>query len=904
MTLCAAGCGGGNSRRAGRVYRGMRPPCVAALVLSALAGIDAEADAEAGAQGAERRAAEARRASGHVRIDGRLDDAAWAGAPAQRGFWQREPDEGAPPQFATEFRVLYDDRAIYVGVRAFDPQPSRIRGLLTRRDEVSSSDWIAVGLDSYHDRRTAFTFWINPSEVQCDMMVYDDVMEDWTWDAVWQAETVVDAEGWTAEFRIPYNQLRFPRAAEQRWGLQVMRIVERTKEKTLWTETPSNKDQMVSRFGDVGGIRDIPPARRIELLPYALGGGRLAEVDDADPFHETAEPMGGVGVDFKYGLTSNLTAAGTINPDFGQVEADPSEVNLTANETFFQEKRPFFIEGAEIFRFGLSQGDGDDAVEQLFYSRRIGAPPHDTGEDYADYYEQDAATQIYGAAKLSGKTAGGISMGAMTAVTGKEEASIDDGAGNRDTLVIEPLTSYSVLRLKKDANAGRTTVGGILTGVHRALDGTDMEWLHDRAYGGGLELRHRTADDVWVVESKLIGSHVHGDPEALLETQTASQRYFQRPDASHVEVDPTRTHLEGIAFMGAISRIGHKHWRGAVGWDSRSPGFEVNDLGFERQADYVVNWVWLQRRDDAPGPRLQRWQLNFNGWYVNNWAPDYLHAGGNYNFNATFRNWWGMSTGGGWEQMHRQPNLLRGGPSVRGVDSINTWASMWSDPGKRVRVNVDTNSWLAPAAASWEVGLSGAVTVQARSNLGFSIGPFMRLRADDLQYVDEVADGAGDPHYLLARINQRVAGLTLRVNYTLSPRLSLQVYAQPFLASGAYGDYKEPADPHAPSYRDRYRELLPTELSEMDDVISVDRDGDGAADYAFDRPDFNFQELRSNVVLRWEYRPGSTFFLIWSHQRSADTTNGRFRFTHDLSDLADATGEHVVLAKLTYWWAR
>jgi len=845
----------------------------------------------------------AERASHPPTIDGVLGEAAWDTAPVNDHFWQRDPHEGAPPQFRTEFRVLYDDHAVYVGVRAYDPQPAAIRGLLTRRDEDSASDWIAVAIDSYHDRRTAFTFWLNPAGVQRDMMLFDDTMEDWSWDAVWEAASTIDDQGWTVEFRIPYNQLRFPSAPEQHWGMQVGRVVQRTKEQSFWAPIPKARAQLVSLFGELDGIRDVPPSRRIELLPYLLGGGRLAAVETGDPFHDTAEPMGGGGLDFKYGLTSNLTLAGTINPDFGQVEADPSQVNLSAQETFFPEKRPFFLEGADIFRFGLSQGDGDDAVEQLFYTRRIGAPPHDTGGDYAPYYDEDTSTQIYGAAKVSGKTAGGVSVGAMTALTSKEESRLQDDAGEQSTIVIEPLTSYSVLRLRKDANAGRSSVGLIATGVHRRLDGTGLEWLHDRAYAGGLEARHRTADDQWAFDAKLAGSLVHGDPAALIETQTASQRYYQRPDATHIHFDPERTSLAGMAFLGAISRVGGKHWRYATGWDSRSPGFEVNDLGFQRKADYVVNWVWVQWREDSASDRLQRWQMNYNMWNVTDWAPEELGTGGNVNFDATFRNWWGVSFGAAGNHNRRDTQRLRGGPSVRGVDDLNSWTSVWSDPGKRVFGSLGANTWLAPASSSWSVGAHASVTVQARSNLQVSLGPLAEIRSDGLQYVDQAEDGGGDLHYLLARIDQRLLGLTMRLAYTASPRLSLQVYAQPFFAAGAYSDYKEPSQPQATSYADRYHQLLGDQIRQQDDVVYVDRDGDGAADYAVDRPDFSFREVRSNVVLRWEYRPGSTLFLIWSHQRSSDDSDGRFRFGRDLRALADETGEHVVLAKLTYWWA-
>ena len=509
----------------------------AGLIVALCATADAQ-PADSGKAGATAdliRSVRASRRVGTVAIDGRLDETAWSAARASGQFWQREPNEGAPVQQDTEFRVLYDDDAIYVGVRAVDDQPSRVRGLLTRRDADSSSDWIIVGIDSYRDKRTSFTFALNPASVQRDLLIYDDVQEDDSWNAVWEGASSVDDKGWVAEFRIPYSQLRFASADEQTWGIQVARVVQRTQEVSFWSETPTSKQQRVSLFGRVDGIRDIKPSRRVELLPYTLGGARFAEVDDSDPFNDSASPEFGLGVDFQLGVTTNFTLSGTVNPDFGQVEADPSEVNLSANETFFPEKRPFFLEGADIFQFGLAQGDDDDAVEQLFYSRRIGAPPHGEASGDSVYSQQDGTTNILGAGKLSGKTSRGWSVGVLTAVTAKEHAQVELSDGTERDELVEPLANYTVLRLKKDFNGGRTNLGGAMTGVHRSLADTGLEFLHDSAYGGGVQLSHRSLTGRWLADARVMGSSVHGDPEALDETQRASQRYFQRPDAKHLD---------------------------------------------------------------------------------------------------------------------------------------------------------------------------------------------------------------------------------------------------------------------------------------------------------------------------------------------------------------------------------
>lgn len=876
-------------------------PTLRVLICASAAALSAEPrPATAAPEPAPLRSVAAVRLTAGIVVDGQLDEGDWVRATPTGEFWQRDPHEGVTPEFPTEFRVLYDDQAIYVGVTAHDPQPSAIRGLLTRRDEVSSSDWIDIGIDSYHDRRTAFIFAVNAAGVQRDALLFNDIEEDVSWNAVWESGVSVGDAGWTAEVRIPFSQLRFSGDPEQTWGLQVQRIVQRTNERSLWTPTPKSKPQIVSLFGDVEGIRGIRPARRLEIVPYVVGGTRIAAVDAGDPFADEVSGEGSIGLDAKYGLTSSLTLSATINPDFGQVEADPSELNLTAQETFFQEKRPFFLEGIDILRFSLGQGDGDGSVETLFYTRRIGAPPHESGYSFGDYAYEEPNTSIIGAAKLSGKTRHGWSIGVMNALTAREYAQVGAPDGGRLSPTIEPFTSYSVANLKKDLNGGRTTVGAGLTAVNRKLEGTGLDWLHTSAYAGGVNMRHRFGEHGWDADLRLAGSMVNGSAEAIDRTQRASQRYFQRPDAEHLDYDPTRTSLAGLLAMGSIGRGGGDHFRFATGFDARTPGFEVNDLGFQRGADYAVNWLWSQYRDDKPGKRFNNYMVNLNTWTASTFGPEHLNVGGNVNGGGNLRNYWGGHGGIGVNLNRLDPGLLRGGPAVRANNTFNGWLSLWSDPRRMVKMNLNGNGGIAPASDSYNGSVNASITVQVRSNMDLSLGSFVSRRIDDNQYVSEAADEMGLPHWVMARIDHSTVGLTGRFNYTVSPDLSVQVYAQPFISAGSYSEYKELADPRAASYEDRYHIFSDAELSRDALVVNANR-ADNSGAFSWNAPDFNFRELRSNLVLRWQYLPGSTFFFIWSQGRSSFVEDGTFQLGSDAGELLRADGEHVVLVKLTYW---
>lgn len=867
-------------------------------LLCALALVVAASAAHAAGRGDDR-VTDAVRRTGTITIDGRLDDAGWSSAPATTDFWQREPNEGQAPRYRTEFRIAYDDEALFVGVRAHDDAPAGIRRLLHRRDQDSAADWIGVAIDSYRDRRTAFGFALNAAGVQRDLLFYDDTNEDPSWDAVWAGAVHVDESGWSAEFRIPLGQLRF--ASDDRpWGLQVLRFVGRTGELDVWSPAPRGEPAWVSQFGELRGLRDLKGGRRIEVLPYVTGGVARIPHDAADPFHGAADPRYGLGLDAKVGLTSAITAAVTVNPDFGQIEADPSQVNLTANESYFAEKRPFFLEGTEIFRFGIGTGDGPGGNDALFYSRRIGAAPH--GGVDGDYVDLPTGTTIYGAAKVSGKTAGGWSFGLLDAVTAEEtgEGRMADGTSRH--AVVEPLTNYGLVRLKKDLRGGKTALGAALTSVVRRLDGTGLDGdLHDRAFTGGLELTHKFADDKWIVRARAAGSHVHGSPAAILATQTSFRHLFQRPDADHLSVDPTRTSLVGGALVWDVSQVGGDHWRYGTGGDVRTSGFEANDLGYHGPVDGAVTWGYLGYRDTEVEGDVQSWRVNGNAWVFGNLAPELHGYGGNVNGSVQFDNFWSVFAGVEANNNLLDPGGTRGGPALALDPSANGWVGFSSDFRKSVNVYANANWGRTWAADGHRGGVEAGLNIQARSNVELFIGPSYFTATDRDQYIDEVAAGDGSPRYLFGRIQQEVLGLTVRGAWTFTPDLSLQFYAQPFLATGAYRDFKYAGDTRAAAHDDRFVAYRPSQLERVDDTYFVDEDRDGNAEYAFGLPDFAFRALRANLVMRWQYRPGAAAFAIWSHGQSDVGTDGSFDLGRDVTALARADSEDVVMVKVNYW---
>jgi len=840
-------------------------------------------------------------------IDGRLDEGAWARAQPVGDFIQYHPDAGAPASQRTEVRILFDDDALYVAARLHDTAPDSIAAQLARRDDDGYSDWFHVAIDSYHDRRTAFTFGLNPRGVKQDVFLYDDTKQDVSWDAVWDGAARIDSLGWTAEFRIPLSQLRFNRPAageEQVWGVNFRRLVARTNEESYWAPLPRDANRLVSLFGELRGL-DVRPSRRLEITPYTVTRLERTPGDAGDPFHRVNATGFAAGADLKYGLTSDLTLTATLNPDFGQVEADPSEVNLTAYETFFPEKRPFFVEGADIFRFGVGIGDGDLGNDALFYSRRIGRAPQGELPDAAEYDEVPTATTILGAAKLSGKTRNGWSIGLLEAVTAEETARWADAGGRRERIGVEPLTSYTVGRVIRDFRDGQSAVGAVFTATHRDIDDPNLAFLNRSAYSGGFDARHRFMGGNAELRAWIVGSHIRGDTAAINNVQRSSVHYFQRPDADHLDYDPTRTSLSGWAGSIEVLKQGGGHWRYGGIVNVRSAGFDVNDVGYQTTSDQAIGVTVVGYQQYLPGRVFRDWSINTNQWYGTTLGGERITLGGN--INGSFRL---LDYRGGWGGInHERPvyatTELRGGPALLTPSSTNAWLGFYTDSRKPLVVEVggEISREGESGLVSWQ--FYPEVRYRAGSRLTLSLEPSYARNRRSFQYVTDEA--AGDStHYVFAALDRTTLSLTMRLGYIFSPTLSLQFYAQPYLTSADYSDFKAVADPRAATLRDRFRPYAAgTELHVVgtgeDRELVVDADRDGAEDFRFDDPDFSFVEMRTNTVLRWEWRPGSTLFLVWSQGRNAEGAYGRFRFRRNVGDLIDAGPGNIFLLKVSYW---
>jgi len=822
-------------------------------------------------------------------LDGRLDDPAWAAADSLHSFTQKEPEEGKPARFATVARVAFDGAAVYVGIRAYDPDPSKIVAQLTRRDEDSSSDWLLMAFDSRHDQRTAYAFMVNPAGVKRDFLIADGADDDASWDAVWDVAVKRDAQGWTAEFRIPFAALRFAPNGDGVWGFEVARAVPRVNEQSFWAPLKHDESRIVSRFGELRGMRGLASPRRLEVLPYTVSGLTRAPGAGDDPFHHASDWRGSAGVDVKYGVTSDLTLDATVNPDFGQVEADPSQVNLTQYETFVGEKRPFFTEGADIFRFGIALGDGDDATESLFYSRRIGRAPHYSMD--GRYVSQPSQTTILGAAKLSGRVGSGWSIGALGAVTGEESGSGMSDAGERFAQVVEPMTGYGVLRARREVNGGRTQFGFVGTGVHRRLGGTGIDDLPSDAFAGGVDFSHRWGSDNWQATGYLLGSTVHGDSAAILALQTAPARYYQRPDADWVRLDSSATSLGGWASGYMVARV-KGSWQGGVLGIARSPGFEVNDVGYLREADQVTNAAYLQRRSFTPKGAFRNWRIGGNLWDGRDFGGRVTSRGGNVNFNARLLSYWGFYGGAEHDLASLSTGALRGGPAIVRTPSTSGWWGVYSDGRKRLSGELSFNAGREGETGAWSWGSSLYLGWRPTPSATISLSPFYSRNRSGWQFVARPVDGAGTRHYVFGDLDQQTVGMSARISQTFTPTLSLQLYAQPFISAGGFSGYREVADPRAKRFADRFAPL----------AAAKDADGELAANgVSWSNPDFDYRAFNLNAVLRWEYRLGSTMYFAWSHSRDGAVDDGRFRLWHDTGALFGYTPTNVFLVKVNWW---
>jgi hypothetical protein len=824
-------------------------------------------------------------------IDGRLDDEAWKQGEWAGDYTQQIPTEGAKPSQATELKILYDDRHVYFAIRAYD-DPALVHRYPGRRDDFTG-DIVGVCFDSYNSKQTGFEFDLTAGGSKIDLILGNGPTEwDTTWDPVWDGKVAHDESGWTAEFRVPLNQLRYAPQDEQVWGLHSWRWIDRNGEEDQWQLIPRQNTGRMYQLGELHGIRGLPRPRHVELLPHVVG---RASSGPSVPDGGT-DGAGSVGLDAKVGLTSNFTLDATVNPDFGQVEADPSVVNLTAYETFYEEKRPFFLEGRKILTFEVEEAD------QLFYSRRIGAPP--SGLPFLAPGETASlpeSTTILGAFKVTGRTDGGLSVAALQAFTQRETVSVASPQGSRD-VVLEPFGSYTVGRIHKDWDKGNTSLGGMLTSTHRWVDDASLSFLPTQATTGGIDFTRYFADRAWVLEASGVVSHVTGDPEAIRALQTNAVHYYQRPDASHLGVDPNATSLSGhggsVRFgRSETSRLGitdHFHWY--------SPGLDLNEVGYLRQADVISNQVFLGWSEPTPKGPFRSYSLELareDEWDFGGLAT---RAVTEIAASGEFRNKWRAEVQIDYEDVV-DTRMLRGGPALRWHDYLEASLNGQTDQSRRVWASLYAEKSWARDDDSDASELGVYVNVRPSNRLSFSGSLSYDRLVDNLQYVT-TAEAGDQARWVLARIDQDTWSFVFRVNLSITPDLTVQYYGSPFIGTGRYTAFKRATDTLAQANADRFHLYGPDEIAyQAEENAYRVTEADGGSSYSFANPDFSFRQFRSNLVARWEWKPGSSVYVVWSQGRTSHAASWNESFGDNWSELWGAEADNVFLVKLSYWFS-
>ncbi|HEX4934459.1 MAG TPA: DUF5916 domain-containing protein, partial [Gemmatimonadaceae bacterium] len=795
--------------------RSLLAACAAMFYCSALARTSAFAQEETGAEPASaamrstaRRALRVAPRTSAVVLDGRLDDAAWQRAPAASGFVQRYPVEGIPAQDRTEVRVLMDDAAVWVAARMYDREPQTIARQVVRRDQDAQADYFEVAFDSNHDKRTGFIFRVSAANVQRDEYIFDDNERDRTWDAVWSSAVAFDSLGWTAELRIPLSQLRFREAdGEQAWGVNFARRRVRSNEESHFTLVSRLQRGLVSQFGELQGVR-AKSARRLELRPYALGSVFRGTAEAGNPFRTGRDGSSRAGTDLRVGLGGAFTLDATINPDFGQVEADPAIINLTAFEQFFEERRPFFVEDAKIFDFSLSGGRN-----RLYYSRRMGRAPRGGAPGGALFADVPASANILGAAKLTGRTQRGLSLGALVAMTQQADgrAYLSESEPERPFMV-EPRAQYGVVRLRQDFNGGASTIGVIGTGLQRALpeDGR-FDFLPATAFNGGIDWEHQWGNRMWGFFGYVAASHVRGDSVAMIRLQRASNHFFQRPDYLGANVDSSARSMSGYDWRMTLEKRRGDHWTGSVWAAEVSPGFEINDVGFSTRQEVLDGGARVQYREINPGRWYRSYNVSLSTFH--NWSHDAVagrfsrsawgsaHVAGSVGINSSveFNNFWRLEANTQWHPETMDRTGTRGGPLMLQPRWGDVRLSLQTDPRARLALEPSLSVRRGAMGSGGEVQTGLEINVRPSSRLEVEVEPRFTRSTIGAQYVGQFADptfaATYGGRYFFGNVARRELALPTRVNAAFSPTLSFQLFAQPLLSSGDFSNYKQLAAP-------------------------------------------------------------------------------------------------------------
>ena len=833
-------------------------------------------------------------------IDGRLDDEVWR----RRGTWsdrfvQIIPYERAISPSETRVKLFYDDKNIYVGVYCKDARPELMNRFIGNRDDNSLGDLVSIAFDTYHDFRAAPEFNLNLGGNRTDLVVTDKLSVNLSWNAVWEGRTAIHEadSSWTAELRIPFSQLRYNQKNDDGiWGLHVRRIIRRNNEVQNWSMIPLKNNGHVFSFGEMHGMDSLPKPRGIEFLPYVMGQYRREPRIDGSPYQDGHSWNGDAGFDAKFAL-SDFTLDLTVNPDFGQVELDPSVMNLTAYETFYDEKRPFFLEGKHILDFS----NGDD---MMFYSRRIGAAPSYSPQDIDNtrsFASRQDNVPIIAALKLTGTNRHGLTVGLMESLTARSSAKVTrDGKESKE--VVEPLTNYTVLRLQKNWQ-GNTLLGGMITSVNRALHETGLDDLMPRhAITAGIDFTQYFNNRLYYIEMKGMLSSLHGSERAITALQREATHYYQRASsADYLGVDPTRRSLTGTGGYIKVGRKGNAKWNFSETFTWSSPGFDLNDIGYMKETDYLANETELMYR------QTDIWKIfRYNALTLsqkNMWN----YGGTPFSHTAAIR-WqsmtmnrleWDIKETFGWGKLDSR--LLRGGPDMRFGPYFLTSFKFNTDKARRLMLtlkydgdhNFEGNRYntFAPSL-TWRVG--NHLHLAGELNYAWN--------KDQTQYVTHTTferPSDAPPAYVVARMAQRTYGLTLKVQVNLTPDVSIQFYGAPFTSIARYDRFALAADTES---RDLSKRTTPLDYHLRDDLRYEAHTADGKR-LSFPNPDFSFNEFRSNLVARWEYLPGSTLYFVWEHRMSNQDSHYRAGWGSNLGRMWDLPSTDTFMLKLSYWFS-
>jgi hypothetical protein len=828
-------------------------------------------------------------------IDGKLDDECWKKGTWAGDYHQFMPNEGAKATYPTELNIQYDDKNLYVAFRAYDGEPEKMVKMAGVRDETVG-DMVGLTLDSYRDYRTGFEFTVTSWGQKVDLVLFNPMNWDFNWNAVWKVKTGIEDSAWVAEYEIPLSQLRFSKQDEQVWGLHTWRWISRLSEESNWERQSKIGPGMLYNFGELKGIKGLKKSRRLEIMPYTLGDLKAMRKEPGNPFADKGRAFGGnIGLDAKIGISSNFTVDLTVNPDFGQVESDPSVINLTAFETFYEEKRPFFLEGLTIFDYKFDN-------QSLFYSRRIGhAPSRNISPNDNLFVQSPDKTSILSAIKFSGTTSKGLSVGLIQSVTANEFAQLSDKDENRSSTKVEPLTSYTVARVQKGYKSGNTVIGGILTSTNRIIEGNEFASLSTNAYTGGLDLRHHWKDKEFYVDARLIGSYINGSKEAITLLETSSARYYQRPGANYLKYDTSATHLGGWGGKFVIGKGSKGRWKYSTGATWLSPGLELNDLGYMNTADEFNQENVVSYLINQPVSIFNTFEISleqFNTW---NFNGQYLGSGAHLSFISGFKNQWTFNANLIYHTRSLDTKILRGGYDMIMPRNITSFGGLATNPSKKIIASLQYSYEYTGNNSAVNYQLSPGITYRPINNLKVGVTANYMNNHDRLQYITTENSIPGN-RYILGTIDQKTLGLTFRVDLNLTPEFSIQYYGSPFISLGKYSQFKYITNPEAKLYADRFElyedPLLSEGMYQLYDYTNGPR-----IDYSIANPDFNFHEFRSNLVAKWEYRLGSFIYLVWSSERSGSTNASHASVGESYKQLKSIFPNNIFLIKLNYWFS-